>query len=336
MKTSVQLGSRPHLTALSDSRLNRLILGVALILLIGIPTLGIVYWYDRVVDTGPPLVERRVAELEAAVRANPNTISVRLQLAGAYGAAKRYADEIAQLDAVLAVSPSDKTALVNRGDVYFLTDRLDEAAADYRALIAIAADGEFARVDTQLHQAYYSLGAIQLRQGQASAAIPSLLAALDINRTDADTLNLLGTAYLRSGDAAKAIDPLRSAVLFVPTGWADPYATLADAYAAVGQPEEGTWAAAMADASAGRTQPARERLSTLVDGPAATDALVGLGLVAETLGDRSAALDAYGRALARDPQNFTALNGKARVSGATNPVGPGPSGPAPTTGGELR
>lgn len=342
MKSSIPFGSRLTPRAVSDRQLNRLILGVALILLIGIPTLGIVYWFDRVVDTGPPLVERQISQLEAAVRANPNTISLRLQLAGAYGAAKRTTDAIAQLDTVLAASPGDKTALVNRGDLYSTIDRLDAATADYRAVIAIAADGEFARVDTQLHQAYYSLGSIQLKQGQATAAIPNLLAALNINRTDADTLNLLGTAYLRSGDATKAIDPLRSAVLFVPTGWSDPYATLADAYTALGKPDEAAWAAAMVDASAGRLQPARDRLTALVAGPAATDAYVGLGLVSEALGDKRAALDAYDRALARDAENFTALNGKARASGSTEPVGhdagaassPSPSPTSSSSGGD--
>jgi tetratricopeptide (TPR) repeat protein len=336
MKPSLQLGSRPHPGALSDRQLNRLIVSVTLILLIGIPVLGIVYWFDRVVDAGPSLVERQISKLETAVRENPNTISLRLELAGAYGAAKRYPDAIAQLDAVLAASPKDKDALVSRGDFYVLVDRPTEAAADYRAVIAIAGDGEFARVDTQLHQAYYGLGSIQLKQGQAAAAIPNLLAALTINRTDADTLNLLGTAYLKSGDATKAIDPLRSAILFVPTGWGDPYSTLAEAYTALGQPDEAAWASAMVDVSAGRLEPARKRLATLIAGPAATDAYVGLGLIAETVGDKSTAIDAYGQALRRDPQNFTAQNGKARASGSTQPIGhdAGPASSAsPATGG---
>lgn len=333
MKTIAQVGSHPNLHAFSDRQLSRLIGGVALILLIGIPTLGVVYWFDRVVDTGPPLVERKISELEAAVRTSPNTISIRLQLAGAYGAAKRYDDAIGQLDVVLTASPEDKTALVNRGDIYQLLHRPTEAAADYSALIGIAKDGEFAHVDTQLHQAYYSLGSIQLKQGDPKAAIPNLTAALGINPTDADTLNLLGTAYVRSGDAAKGVDDLRSAVLFVPIGWSDPYATLADAYAALGQSDEAAWATAMVDFTSGQSQVASGRLSALTGGPAATDAYVGLGLIAESTGDRAAALEAYGRALQRDPQNFTALDGQARATGSAAPAGHGAPAASPVTGG---
>ena len=182
MKTIAQVGSHAGLPRFSDRQLNRLIIGVAMILLVGIPTLGVVYWFDRAPDTGPPLVERKITELEAAVRANPNTISIRLQLAGAYGVAKRYEDAIGQLDAVLAASPDDKTALVDRGDFYRVLDLPDKAMADYSALIALAKDGEFAKVDVQLHQAYYSLGAIQLTKGDTKAAIEDLEAALVSSR----------------------------------------------------------------------------------------------------------------------------------------------------------
>ena len=330
MKTIAQVGSHPRF---SDRQLNRLIVGVAMILLIGIPTLVAVYWFDRVVDTGPPLVERKISELEAAVRANPNTISIRLQLAGAYGAAKRYQDAIGQLDAVLAASPGDKTGLVNRGDIYQLVGQPDKAAADYSALIAIAKDGEFAHVDVQLHQAYYSLGAIQLDGGDPKAAIPNLAAALDINQTDADTLNLLGTAYVRSGDPATGVEKLRTAVLFVPTGWGDPYAALAEGYTALGQADEASWATAMVDFAAGRPQAARDRLSALTGGRAATDAYVGLGLIAESTSDMPAALEAYGQALKRDPQNFTALDGQARANGTAAPAGHDVPAASSATGG---
>ena len=320
MKTIAQVGSHAGLPRFSDRQLNRLIIGVAMILLVGIPTLGVVYWFDRAPDTGPPLVERKITELEAAVRANPNTISIRLQLAGAYGAAKRYQDAIGQLDAVLAARPDDKTALVDRGDFYRVLDLPDKAMADYSALIALAKDGEFAKVDVQLHQAYYSLGAIQLTKGDTKAAIEDLKAALVIKPTDADTLNLLGTAYVRNGEAAKGVEKLRSAVLFVPTGWADPYTALAAAYTALGQADAASWAGAMADFATGRPQPAHDQLSKLTSGPVATDAYVGLGLIAESTGDDTAALAAYAEALKRDPDNFTAQSGQARASGAAVPA----------------
>ena len=316
MKTSVLNRSVPNPTRLTDRQLNRLIVAVAMILAIGVPTLGVVYVLDRANSAGPSLVDRQIAKLEDAVRQSPNTISLRLQLAGAYGAANRYEDGIVQLTAVLDASPDNKTALVTRGDFYLSSKKLGEAAADYERVIAIASGAEFANVDTELHQAYYNLGSIQLQQGQAAKAIVNLEAALVIRRTDADTLYLLGSAYLESGDATKAVEPLRSAVRFVPVDWGDPYTALQKAYVAAGQADEATWAGAMADLAAGHPQAARDVLATLTSGAAATDAYVGLGLINEQLGDPAAALTAYRHALELDPQNFAAKDGETRTAGA--------------------
>ena len=43
------------------------------------------------------------------------------------------------------------------------------------------------------------------------------------------------------------------------------------------------------------------------------DAFIGLGLLAEEQGDYTAAADAYGKALAKDPQSFAATTGMGRV-----------------------
>lgn len=330
MKASVRRFRLADPRALSERQLNRLILGAILVLLVGVPTVGVIYFLDRAVDKGPTLVERRVGELEAAVRQNPNAINLRLELSGAYGAAGRTDDAIRQLDQVLAVSADDETALVSRGDLLLFKGDLAAAARDYQAVIAVTKDGEFADVDTQLHQAYYSLGSIQLKQGHPTDAVQSLLAALVINRTDGDTLHLLGAAYLAAGQAEKAVDPLRSAILFVPTGWAEPYAALAQAYGTLGPAAEAAWASAMVDFCQGRTDQARQALRALTAGPAATDAYVGLGLIGEKLGDAAAAAEAYRHALERDAQNFTARDGLGRVdpSPATSPVAAPTASPA--------
>ena len=55
-----------------ERTLNRLIVGSILVLLVGIPLLTVVYLSDRWVDRGPTLAERRIQDLESAVRASPN------------------------------------------------------------------------------------------------------------------------------------------------------------------------------------------------------------------------------------------------------------------------
>jgi tetratricopeptide (TPR) repeat protein len=328
MRQLIRSRPLPNLGTLTERQLNRLvaIVGVGVLLL----TLGFVGFYliDRSAPTEVTLAERRIPQLEESIRKEPNSIDLRLQLAGAYGAAHRYADALAQFDAILTAEPDQKTALVNRGDIRLLGDDLDGAAADYRHLIAISKDGEFANVDVQLHQAYYGLGEIMLRQGKPADAILNLKGALTINRTDADTLNLLGLAYLRSGDAKAAIEPLRAAVQFVPVDWPQPYLTLAEAYGALGQTDAAAWAGAMATFSSGDAQTARTTLLTLVAGPAAIDAYVGLGLVNEGAGDRAAALAAYQQALGRDPANYTALSGQMRLGGS--PATSAPASASPT------
>jgi tetratricopeptide (TPR) repeat protein len=329
MRPTVPTRRLRSLGTLTDRQLNRLLVGVGVAFVLLVVGFAGFYLLDRGVTNGPDLAERRIPQLEEAVRSQPNAIDLRLQLAGAYGAAHRYDDAIGQLTAVLAASPDDKTALVTRGDFLLVQGKLDPAAADYRHVIAIAKDGEFANVDTQLHQAYFSLGSILLKQDKASDAVPILQSALRINQTDADTLNLLGLAFIESGDPRSAVQPLRNAVLFVPVDWAEPYTNLARAYRALGQADSASWADAMATFAAGDAATAKATLAALVNGAAATDAYVGLGLVNERLGDRDAAIQAYGQALHLDPVNFAAQTGLSRLTGA--PIGSAPPSSTPSS-----
>jgi tetratricopeptide (TPR) repeat protein len=105
--------------------------------------------------------------------------------------------------------------------------------------------------------------------------------------------------------------------MFIPTEWADPYATMADAYTALGQPELAEWARGMVDLVAQEYGAAKERLLPLVDGPAAADATIGLGLVAEHEGDHAAAVAWYQQALQLDPDSVTASWGLARLDAAS-------------------
>jgi len=325
----------------SDRTMNRLIVGAILVLALGIPLIGVLYVVDRYVAPPPPIVDQKALELEDAVRKTPNNLTLRLRLAGAYSASKRYDEAVAQFDEVLtatdALKPEDalgfrKTSHLGRGDARRLQGDLDGAALDYQAVVDLAKDGEFAPVDRELESAYFQLGDVALTQGRPTAAVTSLEAALAINHTDADTLHLLGQAYLGTGDAEKAVEPLREAVLFVPIGWCEPYATLGQAYTSLGRPEEATWASSMAAFCTDQTVDPSATLKGLVDGPAGLDALVGLGLIAEIRGDSAAAADWYRQAIAQQPDDFTASSGLSRVAptedAGPTPVAP-PASPAP-------
>src|SRR3990172_6126953 len=126
------------------------------------------------------------------------------------------------------------------------------------------------------------------------------------------------------------MERLRSAIAFVPIGWSEPYATLAQAYADAGDPDRAEWAAAMADLSEGRYAAAASRLEAIIDGPAALEATIGLALVSEVQGDATAAAGWYQKALEIEPGNAEARLGLSRVSlpGAAAGTGEGaPEGP---------
>lgn len=323
------------LTAPSERTLNRLIVSLALALALGIPTIGLFYYFDRHVDAGPTLAQRRLSAAEEAVRKEPNKLSGRILLAVAYMTAKRYDDAIVQYTEVLKAQPDNRAGLLGRGQAYLLLENLDAAQKDYQAMIDQAKGGEMANADPQLEAAYFNLGAIALKRDQPKDAQKLLESALRIIATDADALNLLGTALLENGDPKQAVEALRKAVSFVPTGWCEPYNQLDRAYTALGQAGGARYAAGMAAFCEGRPDEAKQKLQALTDGPFAIDAMLGLGLIAEDQGDVAGATEMYTKVVAHEPRNFIAISGLNRLGATPAPASPTPPTPAgsPTAGG---
>lgn len=316
--------------SISDRTLNRLIVGSLLILVIGIPVVGVVYFFDQYREAGPSMVQRAIDAGEQAVRKNPNAIGSRLQLAAAYITAKRYKDAIDQYGQVLKAETGNRVALLGRGQAYLALGDLQAASKDYQAIIDAARNEEMAGSDQQLQTAYYSLGSIQLKLGKPRDAVDSLKAALGINGTDADALFALGTALTQTGDAKNAVIALRKAVAFVPTGWCEPYSALEKAYQAFGKPAGAQYAGAMATFCGNQPDLAKPQLQSLTSGEFAVDALVGLALIAENQSDATAAADYYRRVLAKDPKNFAAITGLNRVTEPAASAAPSSGAPSPS------
>ena len=302
------------LTNLSDRQLDRLIRRVALLAVVVLVGFVAFYVYDRYRPPQAPIVDREVASLEAAVRADPSDIVSRGRLADLYTVKGLYTEAIAQYDQILETGQADVQAHYGRGEANRLSGQLDAATADYQAVVDALASGEQANVDPTLEAAYFGLGTVSLAQGRPQDAVGQLEKAKAIKPADADVLNLLGSAYLATGEPTKAIEALKQAIAFVPFGWADPYATLAAAYTKTGDAAHAEWAGAMADFSNGLTADATTRLQALVDGPAALDAAVGLAVIAETQGDLATATRWYQQALTIDPNDDAAKLGLTRVS----------------------
>jgi tetratricopeptide (TPR) repeat protein len=308
----------------TDAELARYTKRIGLLLVVGAIAFAAIYVADRWRPTTPPIADQQITALEEAVRTSPNDIAVRGSLADAYTARGRFEEAITQYDVIIAAGVSLEPAHLGRARALVGLSRLDEAAVDFGRVVEIAGAGEMAHVDLSLAAAYYGLASIAMQQGRPADAITNLEAALEISRSDADALHLLGTAFNATGQHDKAITVLRAAVAFVPTGWGEPYAALAEAYRAGGREALAAWATAMVDATSGiaeRVAAAETALTGLLDGDAELDATLGLALIHETRGDNAGAVEWYSKALALDPDNSTARLGLARV------------GPMPTTEG---
>jgi tetratricopeptide (TPR) repeat protein len=317
------------LASISDRQLDRLIRRIGLLLLIGTVVFVGFYVFDRWRPPQTSIVNREMAALEVAVRENPADIASRGRLADIYVVARMYPEAIAQYDAILATGQADKAAYLGRGKAHQASGALAAAGSDLQAVVDMSKDAEMANVDPMLQAAYFWLGRIALDQGRSADAVTAFSSALQINRADADTLYLLGTAYVGTGDTDKAVEMLRRAIAFVPYGWPEPYVSLEQAYTAAGNPAMAGWAGAMAAFASGDHATAEAGLLAIAEGPAAIDARIGLGLVMEARGELGAAADWFREALALDPENRPAQLALDRV--AASERAPMPALPQPGT-----
>ena len=312
-------------TSVSDQTMSLVLRLGILVLAIGVVAFGVIYYQDQHVDAGPSLVGRQIEGAEAAVKKAPSDIGIRLQLADAYLADKRPGDALKQYDEILKADGTNRTALLGRGATLTAKDDLNGAVAAYHKITTASRKGEFAGADPQLQEAYYYLGLIALKQNQTKVAIKELQSALNITRTDSDALYQMGIARLKDGAPQLAVDSFKQALLFVPTGWCEPYTQLAVAYGKLGQAPQVTYATGMADFCLKKPADAKRRLKTLTAGPMAVDALLGLAMIAEAENSNPEAISWYKQLLTVDRKNIGAISALARL-------GVGPTGSSTTQG----
>lgn len=287
-------------------------IGIAVLVLATV-AFGSVYYLGQRADAGPTLAQRQIQSAEQAVRNQPNNLAPRLALAQAYQSARRWDDAIAQYDQILKAVPTHRAAVLGRAGALMGKGDLAGAAASYRKITATAPKGEFAGADPQLEEAHYFLALIASKQGDARSAVTEATAALRIEPTDSDAWYVLGSAQLRAGQPKESVTSLRRALMFVPTGWCDPYAALVDAYTRLGKAEQSQYARAMVSFCQKRTGEAEQQLKALTAGPAAVDALIGLGEIAESSGRQPDAIASYRKALDLEPTNTTVIEALARL-----------------------
>lgn len=288
-------------------------------LAVGIAAVAVIYFIESR-DKTPTLVSRQIAAAEDAVRKAPEQTGLRLRLADMYRAAKRPDDALEQYDAVLKVEANQGTALLGRGEVLAEREKLAEARKSFQKIVGTTKGKQFAGVNPTLEAAYYGLASVLLKEGKARDAASAAGNATKIEPADADAWYLVGSADIRAHAYQKAVRALEKVVLFVPTEWCEPYGALSKAYTAQHRKPQAEYASAMVELCEKNPSGASERLKSLTKGPVAVDAMVGLGMAAEAESQRGSAKRWYRMAVARDPENFNARTGLARLGA---PVGGG-------------
>ncbi len=299
----------------SEHTLARLIKWGALLLVVLVGVFALVYYRGQHVDTGPSLADREVSSAEQAVKDAPQNVQTRLRLAATYQAVGRIEDATVQYDEVLRAVPGNRTALLGKGKILMNSGDLAGATAAFTTIATDASKQEFAGADPDLAAAHYYLGSMAGTQGKYDAAVKELTASLAINRTDADTLYLLGQMQGKNGDEKAAVTSYQQALAFVPTGWCEPYQAMATSYGALGNKDFAAYATAMTSFCLQRPDEATEQLTALTGSTAKVEAFLGLGLVAETESQRDAAVGYYQQALKANPGNSTAITALARLNG---------------------
>jgi hypothetical protein len=105
----------------------------------------------------------------------------------------------------------------------------------------------------------------------------------------------------------------------VPTGWCEPYSELAVAYGQLNLSPQKTYATGMANFCLKKPAEATTQLKSLINGPVGVDALLGLGLMAETESKNAEAITWYKQVIAKDAKNTTASAALSRLgAGATS------------------
>lgn len=303
------------MNALNDTQvLRRMVWGALVALIVLSISFGGYYTWDRYLhlDDKSPL-EDNISHLEKLVRENPQDPERRLSLAQLYldqGLADRAIEQSRQ---ILNAYPDHDGALLILGLALMQTGQYEAAVESLDQFSTIHRASPMAKIDTLLEAALYYLGESYLKLGQPDQAIPVLLEALTIDRTDADALYQLGLAYAQMNQHEKAVDKYMQTVLFVPD-YSEAYERLAESYSALGMPEgiayaQGMYAFSIQDYTHARQllEPACKQM------PKFLPVHIGLGLTYEQLGELDLARSSFERALEIDADNFTANHALTRI-----------------------
>lgn len=302
------------LDKISDSMVDKATKVVALLLAVSLLSFGVYYYMDRYAGQDKSSVtEKAIKALEDQVRADPANPALRVAMAGAYIAANRYKESIAQYQEALSVQPENQEALKGLGHTLYLTGRQEEALAPYEKVAQLNQRNPTPRDEPALALVYYNLGNIYLSIGRFDEAVDSLQKTIAIDNGDAEARYLLGEAFRRKGQWEKAAVAYKDAVRFVPN-YLEAYQGLVAAYTALGDNVMAGYARGMASYSSKDFKGAIRQLEAVVkERPGLAEAHNGLGLAYEENGQTDSAARSFRQVLELEPQNLWAKGSLQRI-----------------------
>ncbi|MEW6489839.1 MAG: tetratricopeptide repeat protein [Thermodesulfobacteriota bacterium] len=118
------------------------------------------------------VLEKKIANLEAAARANPNNLQGLVTLGDAYLDSRRGQDALRVFLQAETIAPDDVHVLSDLGTIYQQSGRVDEALAKFGRIVEL----DPSQVSARVH-----LGLLYQSTGNAQKALETFKAALALN-----------------------------------------------------------------------------------------------------------------------------------------------------------
>jgi tetratricopeptide (TPR) repeat protein len=160
-------------------------------------------------------VVQAIPELEKAASLDPSSVNTQFNLAEAYGTSANHhgpAEQIEQLQKVIAISPSFARAHLALGKALLQTGKTEEAIAELRDAV---------RLSPQSGESHYQLGLALARAGKQQEATFELQKGRELSVADERNQNAVldineGRAALDKGELEQAAEKLRHALKLQP------------------------------------------------------------------------------------------------------------------------
>jgi tetratricopeptide (TPR) repeat protein len=168
------------------------------------------------------LIDRAIAEYQAALVADPGSLFVKTQLAELYYRISRVGDAVREAEAVLQANPDEVDAHRLLASIYLHSLGESEAAASSEATLhkAITQFEAVTRLDPADTDSLVALGRLYRLTNQSSKAEETFRKAIGTDPGSRPALTYLAQLYLDQGDYSDAITTLEK----IPAGDMDPAA----------------------------------------------------------------------------------------------------------------